>query len=328
MMEKQRDDQMDNIRAILIFCVVTGHVISNFGETTGTDAVYKIIFSFHMPAFLFVSGYFARYNPKKLFASLFPLYVIFQIAQYLERWLILGITDGNWEMGGFDFFIPQWTLWYLVALMMFQLLLPLFETDNKKKQAGFLILSAALGMLVGFTPDTDNFMAMSRVFVFLPFYLWGYYERKNQILRHLDRRSWFPAARGIAAAAGIVLTVGFCLFENRIVAKNFYGTDAFADGGMIAGRVFAWATAVVWILILLIWTPRRRLWMMETIGKNTLPVYLFHSLAILVLVRTPLYTLMQGRLAPVLILAAALTVLLSREPLEKLLRKVKLPYKN
>ena len=42
-------------------------------------------------------------------------------------------------MGGFDFFIPQWTLWYLVALMMFQLLLPLFETDNKKKQAGFLI---------------------------------------------------------------------------------------------------------------------------------------------------------------------------------------------
>ena len=64
------------------------------------------------------------------------------------------------------------------------------------------------------------------------------------------------------------------------------------------------------------------------IGKNTLPVYLFHSLAILVLVRTPLYTLMQGRLAPVLILAAALTVLLSREPLEKLLRKVKLPYKN
>ena len=32
MMEKQRDDQMDNIRAILIFCVVTGHVISNFGR--------------------------------------------------------------------------------------------------------------------------------------------------------------------------------------------------------------------------------------------------------------------------------------------------------
>lgn len=107
MMEKQRDDQMDNIRAILIFCVVTGHVISNFGETTGTDAVYKIIFSFHMPAFLFVSGYFARYNPKKLFASLFPLYVIFQIAQYLERWLILGITDGNWEMGGLIFSSPS-----------------------------------------------------------------------------------------------------------------------------------------------------------------------------------------------------------------------------
>ena len=64
--------------------------------------------------------------------------------------------------------------------MMFQLLLPLFETDNKKKQAGFLILSAALGMLVGFTPDTDNFMAMSRVFVFLPFYLWDIMRGKTR----------------------------------------------------------------------------------------------------------------------------------------------------
>ena len=72
MMKSNVTIRMDNIRAILIFCVVTGHVISNFGETTGTDAVYKIIFSFHMPAFLFVSGYFARYNPKKLVCQPVP----------------------------------------------------------------------------------------------------------------------------------------------------------------------------------------------------------------------------------------------------------------
>lgn len=100
MMKRVRDNQFDNIKAILIFCVVLGHVISNFGRTGSAAVTYDIIFSFHMPAFLFVSGYFAKYNPKKIFASLFPLYVIFQILQYLERGILRFFETGNLKMGG------------------------------------------------------------------------------------------------------------------------------------------------------------------------------------------------------------------------------------
>ena len=326
-MEKERDYQYDNVKAILIFCVVLGHVISNFGMTPAADILYNIIFSFHMPAFLFVSGYFSKYNPKKAFASLFPLYTIFQIVQYLERGILASVSAVEIRMGGFDFFTPQWTLWYLIALMAFQLLLPVFETDDGKKQGAFLLLALVLGLLVGFTPDTDNFLAMSRVFVFLPFYLWGYYESKNQILRRFRRWKYFGIARAGAIVAAAVLIIGFCLFDNRIVAKNFYGTEQFLDVGMIIGRAFAWATSILWILILIIWVPERKLGYLGIIGSRTLPVYLFHSLVILILVRTPLGDMMNGNLLMLLILSAVLTIVLSWGKLETFLRRIRIPSK-
>ena len=230
-------------------------------------------------------------------------------------------------MGGFDFFTPQWTLWYLVALMAFQLLLPVFETDDRKKQRAFLLLAVVLGLLVGFTPDTDNFLAMSRVFVFLPFYLWGYYESKNQILRKFRRSKYFGGFKAAAAAAAVALIVGFCLFDSRIVAKNFYGTEPFVDGGMIIGRAFAWATAVLWILILIIWVPERKMGYLGTLGSRTLPIYLFHSLVILILVRTPLGDMMNGNLLMLLILSAVLTIVLSWGKLETFLRRIRIPSK-
>ena len=327
-MEKEREYQFDNIKAILIFCVVLGHVISNFGMTDGADRVYKIIFSFHMPAFLFVSGYFAQYHPKKVFSNLFLLYAIFQVVQYLERGILASLDAGNLKMGGFDFFTPQWTLWYLLALMAYQLLLPLFDTEDRKKQGMFLLLALALGIAVGFAPDTKNFLAISRIFVFLPFFLWGYYEKKNRFFETLRGKNCFPAVRGAAAVIGTLLVIGFCLFENQIVAKNFYGTKPFADGGMLAGRLFGWATAALWILILMVWVPKKKLGYLGTIGGRTLPIYLFHSLAILLLGKTALKSLMNGNLFLLVALSAALTFLLSWGKLETLLRKIRIPYQK
>ena len=62
-MEQQkrvRNHQFDNMKALLIFLVVIGHVLSNYGVTEGSDFLYKVIFSFHMPAFIFVSGLFSK----------------------------------------------------------------------------------------------------------------------------------------------------------------------------------------------------------------------------------------------------------------------------
>ena len=46
-----------------------------------------------MPAFLFVTGYFARSDPKKVIGQLLILYLIFQISQEVIDYVVMLIKD-------------------------------------------------------------------------------------------------------------------------------------------------------------------------------------------------------------------------------------------
>ncbi len=56
-----RDSYFDNARFILIFLVVFGHLIQSYVDAnTFVATLYKFIYAFHMPAFILISGYFAK----------------------------------------------------------------------------------------------------------------------------------------------------------------------------------------------------------------------------------------------------------------------------
>lgn len=50
----QRSSRFDNLRALLILLVVFGHC----QELIQKNLLYRVIYSFHVPAFIFLSGYF------------------------------------------------------------------------------------------------------------------------------------------------------------------------------------------------------------------------------------------------------------------------------
>ncbi len=83
-MTKSRDSYFDNAKFILIFLVVFGHILRSF--INGNEFMlhlYKFIYTFHMPAFILVSGYFAKNFKrkgyvKKLAVKLIIPYLIFQ----------------------------------------------------------------------------------------------------------------------------------------------------------------------------------------------------------------------------------------------------------
>ena len=108
---------------MLIFLVVFGHMISTFADTPEVDVIYKIIFSFHMPAFIFVSGYFAKVEPKKILSRIFPLYIVFQLLRFLLDFILDSIMWGHPVKIDMQFFTPRWTLWYLMAMIIYHLLL-------------------------------------------------------------------------------------------------------------------------------------------------------------------------------------------------------------
>ena len=77
-----RNSYFDNAKFILIFFVVFGHFIEiNQGEL-GKD-VYWLLYAFHMPAFIFIAGYFSKKETwketfKKSLNQFFIVYVFSQ----------------------------------------------------------------------------------------------------------------------------------------------------------------------------------------------------------------------------------------------------------
>lgn len=56
---RERNGQIENLKVILIFCVIFGHLLE---PLEGGYGLYKIIYSFHMPMFLFLNGWLAPRN--------------------------------------------------------------------------------------------------------------------------------------------------------------------------------------------------------------------------------------------------------------------------
>lgn len=132
----ERNAFFDNAKVILIFLVVFGHMIQPFvGDSKSTEAIYIWIYTFHMPAFILLAGFFAKGSGNKkyiwnLMKKLIIPYLIFQTL-YTIYYFLIGKAD--WQTG---VFYPQWSLWFLFSLFSWHILLVLF----KKIPAGGVLL--------------------------------------------------------------------------------------------------------------------------------------------------------------------------------------------
>lgn len=53
----KRITYLDSLKAILILLVILGHAVQFNTEEYETNPLFQFIYSFHMPLFLFISGY-------------------------------------------------------------------------------------------------------------------------------------------------------------------------------------------------------------------------------------------------------------------------------
>ena len=105
----KRDYSLDNVRFFLIFSVVFAHLLEVCTPFRWSWLIYKFIYMFHMPAFIFLFGYNAQYSPKKIVYRWCIPYVIFQCAYILFSRFVIK-TDIN-----FQFTTPYWLLWYMLV---------------------------------------------------------------------------------------------------------------------------------------------------------------------------------------------------------------------
>ena len=115
----EREYFVDNLRFILIFLAVLGHLLTITSPFAGSKFLYKIIYSFHMPAFVFIFGYYAKFNIKRIVFHRIVPYIRFQTFVFTVYRIVLGLETNLQST------TPYWSLWFLLICAIFQFLLPL-----------------------------------------------------------------------------------------------------------------------------------------------------------------------------------------------------------
>ncbi|WP_226581552.1 acyltransferase family protein [Halobacillus litoralis] len=267
----KRDALFDNAKVVLIFLVVFGHMIQPF--TDGSKPMYTLytwIYTFHMPAFIFLAGFFAKGSGEKdyiiqLAKKLILPYLIFQLV-YTGYYFFIGKGDG------FDgIFYPHWSLWFLFSLFCWHILLYWF-----KKVPPILGVSIAvqIGILVGYFTDVGHHFSLSRTFVFFPFFLAGYWLTKDHVYKWRTRRIKeisLVVMTGVAAfiAMSPTFTSGWLLGS-----KSYAVLDSPEMGGLI--RLGVYFLAAVMVVSVMAWIPNKH-YRFTYLGGKTLYVYLLHG---------------------------------------------------
>ncbi len=270
----------DNARFATIALVVIGHAIERqTSDSNNALVLYLFIYAFHIPAFAIISGYFSKASPPgtrgllKVLTDIVIPYVIFQGIWSLVQFLVEGVKT-------VDFAQPHWTLWFLLALATFRVVLPYLVLLRWP-----LLWAVLLSIAVGYSSGVDSTFSLARTIGILPFFVLGWQLRQWRIADWWMRLRWqvWPIralALGVFTAWLTVVITQIGPFRTLSVHWFFYddsysGLDAqlwwagFVRLGLIVLAVILCAAFFALI-------PRR-----ETIftifGQATLYVYLLHS---------------------------------------------------
>lgn len=266
--KENRDHSFDNIRAFLMICVVFAHLLEVYSPFSFGGMLYKIIYAFHMPAFLFISGWFAKYDKEKLFFGLFCPYLIFQIVTYFFFQTPLYGTQI-----ALQFTKPYGSLWFLLALCMYHLLLPLYDVDSPKKRGMVWLGVFALPLASGYDTTIGLSMTLSRFLVFQPWFLLGFYARQTEV------KAMSPVIKFVTVLLLEVCTIIF--IYSSIPNLMLYGAVPYEETGFYAGtRLYLACMTLLWILFFFfVIRPlvNVRIPLITALGQNTLPVFILHG---------------------------------------------------
>ncbi|GAA5344329.1 fucose 4-O-acetylase-like acetyltransferase [Planifilum fimeticola] len=274
--QKTRDPFFDNAKFVLITLVVIGHAYTNLRHDNEiVKTAYLLIYSFHMPLFILISGYFTKnYNKpgymQKTIATLLVPYFIFEVIYSVFRHYLYQTENLNLTI-----LIPYWSMWFLLSLFLWRMLLPYFLQFKRP-----LLLCFLVAVLAGYVEGVDQFLSLQRTLGFFPFFLLGFYLQK----RHFDvLLNWFTPRRRLLSVGGIALVFLLLYYLEPLFPTRewmLYGKPyaEFGHPEWYAGifRIGAMGLALMMSVFVLSLIPRRKTFFTE-LGSRSMYVYLLHG---------------------------------------------------
>lgn len=272
---KERDSYYCNLKLLLIFCVVYGHIIEGIIDSSAAAAqLYRIIYAVHMPLFLFLSGLFLKDGTSCLrqMKQMFLYYGAIQsVTVLMGRAAGLSLSLGT----------PVWHLWYLLSLgcmaalgWCFYELAGRFIWLNRGIVKIVLVVFAILvACLVGECSVIGRWMSLSRTICFLPYFLTGLF-----CPREIPWERWGSRILGLAGL--MCFSVLYLNWGCRMPVELFYQADSYQAVGVPETgaflRLLYLCMGFALGAFLLAFTPRRR-FLFSKAGADTLWIYLLHA---------------------------------------------------
>ncbi|NSC23859.1 acyltransferase family protein [Streptomyces albus subsp. chlorinus] len=268
-----RDPYFDNAKYLAIVLVAAAHSWEPFwDDSRAATALYLFVYTFHMPAFIMISGYFSRgftFTPsrvRRLVAGVAVPYVVFQTAYALfRRW---AHDEPDYPI---DLFDPWFVMWFLLALFFWRLLTPVWERLRWP-----VTTSVVIAVLVSVSPSVGGELELQRVLRFLPFFVIGLTLRPEHftLVRH-------RAARLLSLPVLLGALVFSYWAAPRMNHQWLFLRDPAQDLGVsaVTGAAMSLALLVCSLVLsacFLAWVPGRRLWC-TALGAGTLYGFLLHG---------------------------------------------------
>jgi fucose 4-O-acetylase-like acetyltransferase len=324
---KRRVPLWDNARWIAITLVVIGHgILPLIGEDDAAYSVYLFIYSFHVAVFVMVSGYFAKSGPpnaralRQILTDIVFPYFIFETIWTLVRWG----TTGWLEL---DYTTASWTLWFLIALAVWRIVLPYLVLLRYP-----LLIAIAISIGAGYTESIDSTLALSRTFGMLPFFVFGWKLRQWQLTgRWLELPAtvawrWRAGAIALFTAVLVVMPMAietwrdlrlrrFMLYDESYEAIGY--DEPWSGAIRLALLLFAMLLGVGFLILM----PRGTT-PFTAFGGATMYIYLLHSFVLFPFRETPLLEGPQPFwvLPAMILFCIGISVVLSLRPVRRVFR--------
>ncbi|MBQ8255049.1 MAG: hypothetical protein IJY94_06070 [Clostridia bacterium] len=263
---KQRDASVCNLKLMLLYLVILSHLIRPCINGSRTAyGIYHFIYSFHMPAFSFISGIYMKNASSCIKGA----------RSSLIRYVIANICFTSVYLGKIDLITPYWHICYLLALSFWCLIgagynyLSSFLKGKRILSASLLVITFTVGITVGLVNGIDRTLSLSRSIVFLPYFLIGIMMPKNLKEQGRIKRG------GAFLASGLAL---YFILKNAIPVFFMYHATPFGKLGIkgVILRVLCYAIGVLITLGIYYLSPNKRL-PITKIGADTLMVYILHG---------------------------------------------------
>ena len=275
--KNERDLSLDVIKGFAILLVVFGHAIQINLNDFDENLIFRLIYSFHMPLFMFVSGYIASKTKifdlhlikKKFFTLVIPFLVWYLISYFVKS------DFNNTNIFGYIMNLiksPDNGLWFLWILFLnFCVLTLVIKLQSYNKILPIILINPLL-FIIGHKVDILGAKLLAWYFVF---FLAGFLISKNKKL--------FEAYFKSAFIFSIIIFPVFILFWHRTDGPLFLSTINISQASIIGKAIrLAYNYVVAFLAISIVFYVIKSIDILKQnktliyLGGITLDIYILH----------------------------------------------------